>query len=346
MIATLAGPRSKNVEALDFTLPSALEARVPPEARGLARDEVRMLVSFRDGDRVVDATFRDLPSFLEAGDLLVVNDSATLPAALTATRADGRSFALHLSTRKAEDVWVVEPRETAVAPGEIDRLDAGASVSFIAPYRQSTRLWLARLDLPAPLLDYLDACGRPITYKYLAGQWPIDVYQTVFARQPGSAEMPSAGRPFSPRVLADLDARDVGVAAITLHAGVASLEEHEPPYDEWFEVTEQTARAVNATHARGRRVIAVGTTVVRALESAVGADGRVGVSRGWTDLIVTPDRGVRAVDALLTGFHEPRASHLALLEAVASRPHLENAYAAALGGGYLWHEFGDLHLIL
>ncbi len=345
MIATLGRP-SKSIDALAFTLPPELAARVPPEARGLARDEVRLLVSSRHDDRVVDATFRDLPGFLGAGDLLVVNDSATLPAALTATRVDGSAFALHLSTRKSERVWVVEPRETSAERGEVAGLDAGASVRFIAPYCDSTRLWLARVDLPAPALDFLRAHGGPITYKYLDGEWPIDMYQTVFARRPGSAEMPSAGRPFSPRVLADLKARGIKVAAITLHTGVASLEKHEPPYDEWFEVTEQTARAVTSTRARGGRVVAVGTTAVRALESAVGADGGVGVCRGWTDVIVTPKRGVRAVDALLTGFHEPKASHLAMLEAVASRPHLENAYAAALSGRYLWHEFGDLHLIL
>ena len=172
------------------------------------------------------------------------------------------------------------------------------------------------------------------------------MYQTVYARRPGSAEMPSAGRAFSSAVIDALTAKGVGMATITLHTGVSSLEEHEPPYEEWFEVTAETADAVAAARSRGNRVVAVGTTVVRALESATDEAGRMRSARGWTDLIVTPQRGVRAADSLLTGFHEPQASHLAMLEAFAGRGHLEAAYAAALREGYLWHEFGDLHLIL
>ncbi len=158
--------------------------------------------------------------------------------------------------------------------------------------------------------------------------------------------MPSAGRAFSDRVIVELGQRGIGLTAITLHTGVASLEDHEPPYEEWFDVSEETANAIAATRARGGRVIAVGTTVVRALETAASPTGVVRPMTGWTDLIVTPDRGLQAVDGLLTGFHEPKASHLAMLEALAGRRHLKMTYAAALEGGYLWHEFGDLHLIL
>jgi S-adenosylmethionine:tRNA ribosyltransferase-isomerase len=127
---------------------------------------------------------------------------------------------------------------------------------------------------------------------------------------------------------------------------VASLEAHETPYPERYEVPGPTARLVNATHAAGGRVVAVGTTVVRALETAVDDDGIVHPGHGWTDLVVTPERGVRAVDGLLTGWHEPEASHLLMLEAVAGRRALELAYGAALAAGYRWHEFGDIHLIL
>jgi S-adenosylmethionine:tRNA ribosyltransferase-isomerase len=158
--------------------------------------------------------------------------------------------------------------------------------------------------------------------------------------------MPSAGRPFSPAVLDALAAKGIGFATLTLHTGVSSLEEHEPPYEERYAVSAACAHAVNATGAHGGRVVAVGTTVVRALESAADARGMVAPRHGWTDLVVTPERGVRVVDALLTGFHEPRATHLAMLEAIAGRAHLERAYRAALEGGYLWHEFGDVHLIL
>jgi S-adenosylmethionine:tRNA ribosyltransferase-isomerase len=225
-------------------------------------------------------------------------------------------------------------------------LPAGGTALLLSPYKDSRRLWIARLDLPEPVLEYLTHWGKPIQYAYVQGEWPLSMYQTVFATHPGSAEMPSAGRAFSPAVLADLQRRGVQVARLTLHTGVASAERDEPPYEEAFAVPWATAQAVDDARREGRRVIATGTTVVRALESAVDDAGRVVPARGWTDLVVTPQRGVRVVDGLLTGFHEPRASHLAMLEAIAGRAHLRRAYRAALEGRYLWHEFGDLHLIL
>jgi S-adenosylmethionine:tRNA ribosyltransferase-isomerase len=333
-------------QSLDFDLPPDLEAREPPEARGLRRDEIRLLVSYLGDDRIVHARFAELTDILRPGDLLVANDSATLPAALRAQRSNGSEIDLHLSTNLAEQVWVVEPRHLGVASGEILVLPGGGGATLLGPYHESRRLWIARLDLPTPVLDYLNAWGRPIRYSYVTEHWPIELYQTVYARTPGSAEMPSAGRAFSREVMDRLAAKSVGFVTLTLHCGVASLEEHEPPYPEFCVVPAETAEAVNAAKAAGRRVIAIGTTVVRALESAVDNTGRVRPWRGWTDLLVTPNRGVRAIDGLLTGFHEPRASHLAMLEAIAGRPHLEQAYRAALGSRYLWHEFGDLHLLL
>ncbi|TMB94059.1 MAG: S-adenosylmethionine:tRNA ribosyltransferase-isomerase [Chloroflexi bacterium] len=331
---------------LDCSLPAELEAREPPEARGLARDEVRLMVSCRQTDAIFHTNFRALPRFLAPGDLLVVNDSGTIPAALTAIRKNGDEFALHLSTRMASHIWAVEPRKTAVRAGERDELPDGGAVTFLAPHHGSTRLWRALVELPLPVFTYLGRWGKPIRYPYVTGEWPIEMYQTVYARNPGSAEMPSAGRPFSERVLSALAAWGVQVAAITLHAGVASLEEHEAPYEEWFEVPPATAAAVNAARRSCRRVVAVGTTVIRALESGSEPSGLVHEARGWTDLVVTPERRIRSADALLTGFHEPRATHLAMLEAIAGRRHLESAYDAALANGYLWHEFGDVHLIL
>lgn len=332
--------------SLRFTLPPSLEAHEPPEARGLRRDQVRLLVSQYGDDRIAHARFDALPDFLQPGDLLVANDSATLPAALTARRADGSTLALHLSTRLLEALWVAEPRKTEVTAGEVLRLPGDGTATLLACYDDSARLWVARLDLPAPFLEYLSQWGRPIAYPYVPDPWPLSTYQTVYAREPGSAEMPSAGRAFSKDVLIRLAQKGVGFATLTLHTGVASLEAHERPYDEPFTVPATTAEAVNAARLGGRRVIAVGTTVVRALESATDERGRVIPTRGWTDLVVTPERGVTIVDGLLTGFHEPEATHLAMLSAVAGRAHLELTYRAALDGGYLWHEFGDLHLIL
>jgi S-adenosylmethionine:tRNA ribosyltransferase-isomerase len=330
---------------IDFVLPAVLEAHEPPEARGLARDDVRLLVTGDAGRRVAHATFRDLPRFLEAGDLIVVNDSATLPAALPAVRADGSSIALHLSNQVGPDTWIVEPRKVVCHAGERLSLPAGGTALLLAPHHGSPRLWRARVRVLGDVFAYLSAHGRPIAYPYVRQAWPIEMYQTVFAAHPGSAEMPSAGRAFSARVIDALGERGVGIAPITLHTGVASLESHEPPYEEWFAVPANTAARINATRSRGGRVVAVGTTVIRALESA--SAGRVvAPAQGWTALVITPERAVRTVDALITGFHEPKASHLSMLEALAGREHLERAYDAALAGGYLWHEFGDLHLIL
>ncbi|HEV2359168.1 MAG TPA: S-adenosylmethionine:tRNA ribosyltransferase-isomerase [bacterium] len=339
-------PNTPRDRVPEFALPPELEAREPPEARGLRRDQVRLLVTHRESGRVGHYRFADLPDVLRPGDLLVVNDSGTLPAALTARRADGTAVALHLSTSLPASLWIVEPRQTRVDLGEVLALPGGGVARIVASYPGSQRLWIAQLQLRAPAFEYLARVGRPIAYPYVRGEWPLAMYQTVYAREPGSAEMPSAGRAFTPDVLARSAARGIGLARITLHTGVASLERDEPPIEEWYRVPREAVAAIEAARERGRRVIAVGTTVVRALESAVDPRGRLIASQGWTDLVITPERRIRTVDALLTGFHEPRASHLAMLTAFAGRTHLEHAYRAAIAGGYLWHEFGDLHLIL
>jgi len=344
---------------LAFDLPTALEAREPPEARGLARDEVRLLVSYSGDNAVTHTRFTQLPDLLRRGDVLVVNQSATVNAALPVMR-NGARLILHLSQRLPNHEWVVELRQYAergtlpfrsASAGDVLVLPNDPRVTLIAPYSTQstageTRLWLASPSFRGDLDAYLDRFGSPIRYGYVDREWPLAYYQTVFARVPGSAEMPSAGRPFSARVLERLEARGVSIAPIVLHTGVSSLEEHEPPYAEYYRVGASTARAVNDARSRGGRVIAVGTTAVRALESVADVDGVVREGSGWTELIVTPERGLAVVDALLTGFHEPRASHLSMLEALAGREHLASAYLAALAGKYLWHEFGDLHLLM
>ncbi len=331
---------------IDFSVPEELEAHEPPEARGLTRDGVRLLVSYLNSDRIVHARFTDLPTFLRPGDLLVVNISATLPAALTAHRGNGVEIPMHVSTRLPAGLVVVEFRTVNVSAGEAFALPDGGSAVALVPYPGSARLWVVRLDLPEPLLSYLARWGRPIAYPYVRGRWPIEMYQNVYASVPGSAEMPSAGRPFTPQIIDQLTWHRVLVSSVLLHTGVASVERDEPPCEEYFEVPHATPLAVQRTEESRGRVIAVGTTVVRALESSVDTAGRSMASRGWTDLVITAQRGVRIVDGLLTGFHEPKATHLALLEAIAGRAHVQRAYRAALDAGYLWHEFGDLHLIL
>ncbi len=313
-----------------------------------------MLVAERESGRLVHTTFATIPTFLRAGDLVVINTSAVMPAAVTACGDDGTELVVHLSTRLDDGRWVVEPRQidgraTRRWNGPVPlRMAVGtdASIALDAPYLTSSRLWVAQLQLPQPVFTWLAVHGQPIRYGYVERPWPLATYQNVYATEPGSAEMPSAGRPFTPEVITRLVAKGVGVSPLVLHTGVASLEATELPYPERLRVPLTTANRVNETHREGGRVIAVGTTVVRALESAGDGAGVVKPLDGWTDLVVTAERGVRVVDGLLTGWHEPEASHLMMLEAVAGRPLLEASYEASLQEGYLWHEFGDMHLIM
>jgi S-adenosylmethionine:tRNA ribosyltransferase-isomerase len=379
--------------ALAFTLPAEREAHEPPEARGLPRDGVALMASRGAAGEISHHAFTRLPSLLLPGDLLVVNTSATLPAAvpLPGGLADHssppprgltghssppprgltghssppprgltghsppppRGLVVHFSTPLPDGDWLVELRAAdgaATVPyrGEPARrleLPGGAVLALDA--RFTARLWRARLS--TAVVPYLLRHGEPIRYSYVRRPWPIEWYQTVFGTRPGSAEMPSASRPFSPEVVASLVARGVTFAPLTLHTGVSSLEGDEDPYPEPYDVPPATARLVNLTRQHGGRVIAVGTTVVRALETAARAAGpSTGVrpSAGWTEHIVTPDTPLLAVDGLITGLHEPRSSHLRMLAAFAGLDLLSRCYQAAIDRGYLWHEFGDLHLLL
>ena len=346
-----------------FELPHELEASAPPEARGVPRDAVRLMVARRSDLSLDHRHFTDLPSILQPGDVVVVNTSATIPAALEAVTAEGEPAELHLSTRLPGGWWTVELRHRHPAPaasmawldaepGTTVRLPGGGTATLRIPADSTLRagdgirLWVADVDLPAPLLPYLARHGRPIRYSYVPQEWPISTYQTVFADVPGSAEMPSAARPFSAEVTTRLASRGVTVAPFVLHCGVSSAEAHEPPGAEWFRVPAPTADAVNQARRRGNRIIAVGTTAVRALETVVDATGTVHPGEGWTELVIDPCRTITAVDGLITGWHEPGASHLSLLQAVAGPELVEVSYREALETGYLWHEFGDSHLIL
>lgn len=331
-----------------FELPAALEAHEPPAAR----DDVRLMVATRGDGAIEHTRFHRLAEILDPGDLLVINTSATLPAALSARRASGERVEVRFATEAPDPPgagwWVVEVRATdggpwppgdaPLAPGERLTLPGCVRAELAAPYGGGTRLWLARVDTNLEPPEYLWRHGRPIRYAYVPEEHPLSEYQTVYAQQPGSAEMPSAGRPFTPELITQLVARGIQVAPIVLHTGVSSPERDEPPYPERFAVPPHTMQLVGTTRGWGGRVIAVGTTVVRALESGPGS--------GWTDLVIEPGYELQAVDGLLTGWHEPRASHLRMLEAVAGADLLDRSYRAALDCGYLWHEFGDCHLIL
>ncbi|WP_028279504.1 S-adenosylmethionine:tRNA ribosyltransferase-isomerase [Arthrobacter sp. H5] len=334
-----------------FELPESFSATEPPEARGISRDQVRLLVS--DGHTITHGRFADLPRFLHRGDLLVANDSATLAAAVDGRLADGRPVTVHFATELDDGTWVVEVRPAVDAAGPVPGLESGdlvhlparTALTLLDPYPDAApkRLWTTDARNIARLLKNH---GRPITYGYVPRRWPLADYQTIFGVTPGSAEMPSAGRPFTPGVLEGLRAEGVSLARITLHTGVSSPESGEPPSPERFVVPAETALLVNSTHDADGRVIAVGTTATRALESVADTAGRVSPGTGWTHLILGPDRPARTVGGLITGWHAPGASHLLLLEAVAGAAVVGRAYQEALANRYLWHEFGDSALLL
>jgi S-adenosylmethionine:tRNA ribosyltransferase-isomerase len=323
----------------------------PPEARGHGRDDVALLVARRSDGSLEARRFRELPRLLGAGDLLVVNDSATIPAALAGS-LDGEPVIVHLSTPLGGRRWVAEVRgaglERAEQPeiGARIELPARGRLTIAATHRESARLAEVELELPSAVGQYLSRHGSPIRYAHCPEPWPLAAYQTVFARRPGSAETPSAARPFSRRLVTALVSRGVLVAPLTLHTGVSSLERDEEPYAERYRVPAQTAQLVNAAHGWGGRVVAAGTTVVRALETVCSPDGVAAAASGWTSEVITPQRGLRCVDGLITGWHEPESSHLWMLEAAAGAELLERSYAEAAALGLLGHEFGDSHLVL
>jgi S-adenosylmethionine:tRNA ribosyltransferase-isomerase len=329
---------------------------------GRARDATRLLVA--SPSAIVDTTLADVGRFLGAGDVLVVNTSATLPAALPVEgpafgRGGPEGLLVHLGTELPGGLRLVELRTATghgsapfgdARPGPL-RLPGGGRAELLSPWPPTpaegpTRLWVARLDTPGDPLAWLADHGRPIRYGQPAEPWPISAYQTVFATEAGSAEMPSAARGFTAGLVTALVSAGVLFAPLLLHCGVSSPEAGEAPQPERYRVPATTAGLVNAARAAGRRIVAVGTTAVRALETVTDETGTVHPGEGWTELVISPARGVRAVDGLVTGWHEPEASHLELIGAVAGPDILERSYAAAHTLGYHGHEFGDFHLIL
>jgi S-adenosylmethionine:tRNA ribosyltransferase-isomerase len=353
-----------------FVPPGDRTAPSPAEARGLGRDDVRLLVAH--GERLTHARFGDLADHLEPGDLVVVNASQTVAGEVDAVLAGGGAsdgdVVVHVATDLRDGTWVVEVRTSPDAAWAVLDGRAGQTLSLTgagetavltllesypressSPTGVGNRLWRASYAGESELPALLTRVGRPIAYGYLDRRYPIEAYRTIFGTTPGSAEMPSAARPFTPDVVTQLVSRGIAIAPIVLHTGVSSQEAGEAPQPEWFEVSESTARLVNATRAGGGRVIAVGTTVTRALESAVrGAPGhaQVAAGEGWTERIVTRAAPPRVVDGLITGWHDPAASHLLLVEAVAGPQLTQAAYDSAVEAGYRWHEFGDLALLL
>ncbi|HEU4331041.1 MAG TPA: S-adenosylmethionine:tRNA ribosyltransferase-isomerase [Lapillicoccus sp.] len=340
-----------------FPSPDAVTAVGPPESRGIPRDGVRLLVG--QPDRIDHVHFREIARFLRRGDVLVVNTSGTVARQLDAWSPPHGDLVAHLATPLDDGSWVVELRSSPAATtpvldgrtGEEVHLGEGVVATLAdaypaegSPTGVGNRLW--RASIAGDVAGLLRRAGRPIAYGYLDRRYPLRDYQTVFSRDPGSAEMPSAGRPFTNRLVTRLVRSGILVAPVLLHCGVSSQDVGEAPQPERFEVTADTAALVNAARSRGGRVVAVGTTATRAIESATDADGVVEAASGWTELVIGPDRPVRVVDGLVTGWHNPEASHLLLVEAVAGAELTQRAYDAAVEQGYAWHEFGDSALLL
>jgi S-adenosylmethionine:tRNA ribosyltransferase-isomerase len=341
-------------DPIDFKLPSELEAHIPPELRGIRRDHVRLMVLPRFAGSPTHVRFDNIGDYLRSGDLLVVNNSRTLPAMLSARDEHGRELEVCLAHRREEDLWEGLVLEGRTHQGEKDMqlsFGEGLTARLIGRRPDLPFLWQIKFDRCClPLLDLIYRLGQPVRYPYVQEGYPLDLYQTVYASEPGSVEMPSAGRALTWELLLKLQRQGIEMAALTLHTGLSSTRDDEidathPNYDEEYHLSTETAQAINETHAHGGWVIAVGTTVVRTVETTA----QSGVSlpgKGWTNLRITPHYSLKAVDALLTGMHEPRASHLDLLSAFVAPERLKAAYLEAIALGYLWHEFGDMNLII
>lgn len=343
-----------------FILPDELSAKEPPERRGLGRDKVRLLVIGRDSGTVSHAKFEQLGEFLRKGDLLVFNSSRTLPASLEACcTKHGPCIQVRLAQHLPDDSWLAllvckagDPFGCGLRSGM--RLEFAQNLTGDVFDRDARipRLWKIRFSKTgSELIDLIYRIGEPVRYEYVSAPWDLDYYQTVYAKEPGSAEMPSAGRAFTWKSLFELRRRGIDFAYLILHTGLSSylddeLDRAHPASEEEYFLSEAAAEKINATRKRGGRVIAVGTTVVRALESIADANGQLQPSHGYTQLHIAAGHELKAVDGLLTGLHEPAASHLDLLSAFLPAEEIQAAYDEAIQQRYLWHEFGDLNLIL
>ena len=343
-----------------FALPSELAAKEPPERRGIARDRVRLMVINRNTYQVEHTHFNNLAQFLRSGDLLVFNTSRTLPAAIDGCEVpNGSCIQIRLAQHLPDGSWLAlllcqqgNPFLCGLQSGmEID-FGQGLSAKVYDQDEHIPRLWKLRFSKSGTeLMDLLYRLGHPIRYEYVSAPWDLDYYQTVYAKEPGSAEMPSAGRAFTWKLLFDLKRRGIETAHIVLHTGLSSymddeLDAQHPASEEEYFISQTAANKINRTHQQGGRVIAIGTTVVRALESVADQTGKLEAGHGYTRLHITSEHELKTVDGLLTGLHEPEASHLDLLTAFLPAQNIREAYENAVQQHYLWHEFGDLNLIV
>ena len=340
------------VDDFDYELPEELIAQVPLAAR----DASRLMVLTRRERRVEHRHFRDLPEYLRPGDVLVLNDTRVIPARLAATRPTGGKVEILLLTPRGGDVW-----ECLARPGR--RAQIGQTLTFAGG--RMTGLVLGKTEYGGRVLQLSAAAGLDVDSLVDAvGEMPVphyirsrldqpERYQTVYARERGSAAAPTAGLHFTPDLLGQIEGAGVVIARVTLHVGLGTfrpvkteqVEEH-VMHSEHYEVSAETAEAINSARAAGGRVVAVGTTTVRTLESSADADGRVAPGAGWTSIFIYPGYVFRAVDAMVTNLHLPKSTLIMMVSAFAGREFVLDAYRHAVEEKYRFFSFGDAMLIL
>jgi S-adenosylmethionine:tRNA ribosyltransferase-isomerase len=347
------GPPADELAPFTFEIPAERIAQVPAEPR----DAARLLVVERRTGALRDMRVRDLCGVLAPGDCLVVNDTRVRPARLLGRIAGTGREAEVLLLHPEPEGWAALLRPARrCPPGTQLVLADGATRAEVVARERDGRARL-RLDWPGPVETLLDAHGLPPLPPYIRhyrkpGGEDWARYQTVYAARPGAVAAPTAGLHFTPELLARLAAERVELHRITLHVGpgtfrpvrASRLADHRVEAER-FEVSPETAAALTRARRSGRRVVAVGTTTVRGLESVARADGTVGAGAGWTALTIVPGHRFRAVDALLTNFHLPRSSLLLLVCAFAGRDRVLDAYAHAIAAGYRFYSYGDAMLV-
>ncbi len=337
--------RSVRTADFDYDLPEELIAQTAAEPR----DASRLLVLHADG-AIEHRIFRDLPDYLRPGDALVLNDTRVIMARLSGRLAPGGGAVEALLLRDLGDGrW-----EAMVRPGR--RLRPGRAVDFDglpATVAEARGDGIAVLAFPAGC-DPTARGALPLPHYIHAQPADRERYQTVYARQPGSAAAPTAGLHFTPDLLDRVRAKGVAVHFITLHVGPGTFRPvsvddptQHPMHEEWFTIAEETAAALNAARAAGGRLVATGTTVVRTLEQVASSspDGRLRGASGWTRLLILPGYRFKAIDALITNFHLPRSTLVMLVAAFAGRERILAAYAEAVRERYRFYSFGDAMLL-
>lgn len=333
------------INAHTFTLPHELHAAFPPERRGVRRDHVRMMTIDRKSGKVIHDSFNHLADYVKPGDMIVLNNSRTIPAALRAT-IHSQEIEVRLARCLSETSWEALVLLDNVEIGDCLRFSDELSAVVIDRKRDSPLLVLRFSISGLSLFQHVYSLGEPIRYEYIEESWDLHYYQNVYGTVPGSVELASAGRAFSWEMLLDLQKRGIQLSYLQLHTGLSYLNDNDQlsPKEniERYDIPQETMAAVLKTKASGGKVIAVGTTVVRALESAVST----GISSGETALYIDAAFPLEIVDGIITGFHEPEASHLDMLTAFISPEILFDAYGEAIREKYLWHEFGDINFII